>query len=446
MAQSSSNTTFLPGRDGSTLLRVRSVDLRPLPVWVKCSSAGATPGSLRLDAGPVVLGAGRDCDLVVDEPTVSRRHAELSLVPEGVAVRDLGSKNGLFYLGRRFYGVVLPPGSRFLLGAVEFELTADIAALQRADDCSVDRYGDLVGASAAMHDVFRMLARLEGSTVSVLITGESGTGKELVARAIHEHSLVREGPLVCVNCGALGRELARSELFGHERGAFTGAIARREGAFRAAHAGTLFLDEVAELPLDVQPLLLRALESGSVAPVGGSRDEQVRVRLLAATHRDLAEEVAAGRFRQDLYYRIRVVSLELPALRAREQDIVPIAQRFAFAAGMGPLPDDFAAALREHSWPGNVRELRNAVEAFAAVGATPARSEPPATDLQSSIEHFVDAGRTYQEQKDELVQLFTRTYFRQLLSRTEGNRSEAARRSGMQRSYLVRLLAKLGLS
>jgi DNA-binding NtrC family response regulator len=325
-------------------------------------------------------------------------------------------------------------------------LAIDSERLARRALHEPDGYGDLIGVSPAMRELFSQLARLERSEVSVLIKGESGTGKELVARAIHGHSVRRRGPLVTVNSGALDRHLVKSELFGHRRGAFTGAVQSQVGAFVAADGGTLFLDEIGELPLDVQPVLLRALESRVVVPLGSHAERVVDVRVIAATHRDLHALVESGQFREDLLYRIQVACLEIPPLRARRQDVPVLAHALAERRGAGPLPRDFLEALAEHGWPGNVRELCNAVEAFLALGAVPGRARAPAAQtLDASLAAFVNPGHTYADQKSELVERFTRVYLSRLMEATANNQSRAARVSGLERSYLGKLIAKLGL-
>jgi two-component system response regulator GlrR len=433
------------GRHHSTVVHQRRAELAPLPVLVRVNGARCAPNPVRLAEGSCVLGAGGDSQVVIESETVSRRHAELRLVPEGVTVTDLGSKNGLFYLGQRFQSMILSPGSRFRLGSVDVELEVDTAAFQQKDAEAFDSYGDLIGVSAAMRQLFNQLVQLEGSKVNVLIAGESGTGKELIARAIHEHSPVRNGPLVTVNCGALDRALVRSELFGHQRGAFTGAVQKQVGAFEAADGGTLFLDEVGELPLEVQPVLLRALEVRAIAPLGSHAEKPIDVRLILATHRDLRAEVDAGRFRADLLYRVQVVSLEVLPLRKRPEDIAVLAQGIARRHGAS-LPSDVLEALQRHSWPGNVRELANAVEAYLAIGSLPtARAPASAQAIDTALSEFVDPTLTYADQKNEIVQRFTRAYLERLLVATEGNQSEAARISGLERSYLGKLLGKLGL-
>lgn len=307
----------------------------------------------------------------------------------------------------------------------------------------VQRYGDLIGCSSAMANVFATLAKLEKSLATVLIHGESGTGKEVCARSIHQHSSVSAGPFLAVNCGVLDRTLARSELFGHERGSFTGASEKRRGYFQEASGGTLFLDEIAELPLDVQPVLLRALETRSVTPVGGTSEVPVEVRIIAASNQRLDEAVAAGRFREDLYYRIRVVQLELPPLRERPLDVLVLAKIMAARQGASQLPEEVLERLRCHDWPGNVRELRNAVETYLALGKLQLREQVKSSNLEGALAHFVDPEQPYAEQKARLMAHFSRVYLTRLLERTAGNRSEAARVSGLERSYLSKLLAKL---
>ena len=248
-----------------------------------------------------------------------------------------------------------------------------------------------------------------------------------------------------MNCGAFTKELIASELFGHVKGAFTGASANRKGAFEAAHGGSLFLDEIGELPLDVQPMLLRALEAGEVRPVGGDAVRSVRVRIIAATNRDLKAEVEAGRFREDLYYRLAVVRLTVPPLRDRPDDILPLALRFGREVGLDDVPRPVLARWCAESWPGNVRELRNAVHAYAAVGEVGEPHASPGARLDALFEQLLDLDRPYSEQKDHVVERFTRVYLRVLMARAEGNQSAAARTAGLDRTHLWRLLGKYGV-
>jgi transcriptional regulator with GAF, ATPase, and Fis domain len=251
---------------------------------------------------------------------------------------------------------------------------------------------------------------------------------------------------VVVNCGAIAPELVASELFGHRRGAFTGASEARRGAFESADGGTLFLDEIGELPLDVQPMLLRALESGEIRPVGADRSTNVRVRVVAATHRDLRSEVRANRFREDLYYRIAVVELVVPPLRDRIDDIEDLANRFGHAAGLGALAPEIVARLRSRRFPGNVRELRNVVQAYAALGRLPPEGGAPEPSGGDFLERVIDVTRPYADQKDHLVEEFTKAYLIRLMQHTNHNQSAAARLSGLDRSWLWRLLVKHGIA
>ena len=430
--------------DERTALAVGPATLA-LPAVVVVSGARATPDRYRLERGSCVVGAGSQADLIVDDPEVSRRHVELTLVPEGVLVADLGSRNGTFYLGQRVERMTLALGSRLKIGSAELRLEVDPDALTAADDAPSE-YRGLRGSSAPMRKLFARLSRLEGSLVNVLIQGESGVGKELIASALHQGSSLAAEPMVTLNCGALPRELVASELFGHNKGAFTGAHADREGAFERADGRTLFLDEIGELPLDVQPMLLRDLESGEVTRVGGNAPKRVKVRVIAATDRDLSDEVAAARFREDLYFRLAVVTLEVPPLRDRAADIPLLAATFAKAEGLGALPDDVVAELATRPWPGNVRELKNAVRAFAALGEVPdATRARAANDLDGAIALVVDPSRPYAEQKEEIAGRFTRIYLEQVLQEAGGNQTEAARVAGLDRGYFGRLLVKYGI-
>ena len=431
-------------REGTATL-VRDVSVRPLGAIVRVLDARARPTKFRLASGVCVLGAGADCDIVIDDKTVSRRHAELELSPEGVKVTDLESRNGTFYLGQRIEKMSLSLGGRLKLGAVEVALEADTEPLVGALAYEGDSYRNMVGRSSAMHRMFAMLTRLEGSLVTVLVQGESGVGKELIAKALHEGSTVAKGPFVAVNCGAIPRELVTSELFGHKRGAFTGATESRRGAFELAHGGTLFLDEVGELPLDVQPVLLRALETGEIRPVGAESPQRFAVRVVAATNRDLEGEISAGRFREDLYYRLAVVRLSMPPLRERREDIEPIALKLAHTLG-AEVPPTVIEALKARAWPGNVRELRNAIQAYVALGVLPDERRTETSSLDGAVSDFVDVSRPYAEQKDALAERFTRAYLQALIAHTSGNQSAAARLSGLDRSYLGKLLVKHGLS
>ena len=313
---------------------------------------------------PLVLGSSRGADLVVDDRTVSGRHCEVCVVGDQVKVLDLGSRNGTFVGGARVREAWAGLGTVITFG----ESSVIFGALGEDDDRTAHNLpaplSGLAGGSVAMRRIAAQVRRLANLSAPVLVSGETGTGKELVTRALHAEGRRKAGPFVAVNVAALPRELVESELFGHERGAFTGAVARRLGAFTDARTGTLFLDEIGELPLDAQPKLLRALDGYEVKRVGaGGSGDRSEARVVAATHKPLLEDVSAGRFRRDLFHRLEVFVVALPALRDRPGDIAPIARKLlsgmASEVGERTLSSGALARLVSHEWPGNVRELRN---------------------------------------------------------------------------------------
>jgi transcriptional regulator with GAF, ATPase, and Fis domain len=411
---------------------------------VKVTGARARPPLFALKEGTCTVGSSPSCDVVLVDSTVSRKHVTLAIGASGVTITDLGSRNGTFYLGHRLEKATLTLGSSVQVGAATLTFAADTEALAGMV-LAEESFRGMFGTSIAMRRVFAMLARLEGTLVPVLVLGESGVGKELIARAIHEGSRAPAAPFVPVNCAAIPEGLVASELFGHKRGAFTGASESRVGAFAAADQGTLFLDEVGELPLSMQPVLLRALETGMIQPVGDDRARRVDVRLVAATNRDLVAEVKRGRFREDLYFRLAVVKLEVPPLRERVEDIEILARAFARHAGAVDLPREVTERLVAHDWPGNVRELQNAVLAYLAVGELPETS-PNRSLLESVLSDLVDLEKPYAAQKEEVAERFTKVYLQALLLRAAGNQSAAARIAGLDRTHLGRMLVRHGLS
>jgi DNA-binding NtrC family response regulator len=317
-----------------------------------------------------------------------------------------------------------------------------------------------------MRRIFALVGKVAPTDTTVLLTGESGTGKEVSARAIHEHSKRADGPFVVVDCAALPPTLIESELYGHERGAFTGADRARVGAFEAASGGTLFLDEIGELPLDLQTRLLGAIERRQIQPLGSTRSRAIDVRLVAATNRDLRREVNRGSFRADLYFRIAVVTIELPALRERPEDIPLYIEAFLaeHAAAGHPLQlgADTIAELSARPWPGNVRELRNALERAAALGEVEAASDIASdlcADRGRAIDATVSGAETaatdththadptvpFKTGKALLVDRFERAYVEALMQRHGGNITQAARSAEIDRVYLLRLLDKFGM-
>ena len=397
--------------------------------------AGRTAGGA--DTRVLTVGTSPDCDLALTDPTVSRYHLEVRHAPDGLLLVDLGSKNGTFAGATRVERAVVPPGTRLRLGATT--LVVDDGGARSAPPGPEPLPG-LVAHSAAMRDVVALARRLAGVATSALIEGETGTGKEVVARAIHDAGPRRHGPFVVVDCGSLPATLIASQLFGHEKGAFTGADARRPGAFERAHGGTVFLDEIGELPLELQPALLGVLERHRFTRVGGAEPVDVDVRVLAATHRDLRGEVNSGGFRADLYFRLAVARLAIPPLRERLDDLAPLivslAERFTGVPGDNPLAHAMDA-LRAQRWPGNVRELRNVVEAAIVLGQDPAQPAAAATPAAEP-----GALPSYRDAKAAALARFEREYLGELVARTGGNVSAAARLAQMDRPYLLQLLRR----
>jgi DNA-binding NtrC family response regulator len=316
-------------------------------------------------------------------------------------------------------------------------------------------FENLIGAGPAMQRIFATIQKVAETDLTVLVRGESGTGKELVAQALHRRSPRRERPFVAVNCAAISRELVESELFGHEKGAFTGADARRQGRFEAAAGGTIFLDEIGDMPAETQAKVLRVLQERSFERVGGARPIPVDVRVVAATHRKLEEDVRRGRFREDLYYRLRVVEIEVPPLRERREDVPALAQRFLeqvterLGLEKRRIGESALAKLARHAWPGNVRELKNAIEQAAVLaagpvieegdlrlGAEPSEAAPPSDE---------GAALPFSEAKRRAVERFERAYLLDALRRSRGNVSRAAESVGMVRQSLQQKIRELGL-
>jgi transcriptional regulator with GAF, ATPase, and Fis domain len=353
--------------------------------------------------------------------------------------------------GVRVFAAPLSDGAVLSLGRtkVRFALTSDHNEVALSDR---DRFGLLVGGSPAMREVYAMLEAVSASETTVLLLGETGTGKDVAAHSIHQESDRRDGPLLVVDCGAIPAELLESELFGHERGAFTGADLARPGAFEAASGGTLFLDEIGELSLELQPKLLRVLESRETKRVGGNEIIPVDVRLVAATNRNLRQEVNARRFRSDLYFRLAVVEIELPPLREHKEDLPALVAELL--ANMG-VPDDrvealqtnkFLEELTHHTWPGNGRELRNYLERCAAL-----KRQLPLTGESPTARNFAQAGppieyeQPWRQARREWIEHFERRYLDELLRRHGNNVTAAARAAGVDRVHFHRLLSRNGL-
>jgi transcriptional regulator with GAF, ATPase, and Fis domain len=395
--------------------------------------------------GSVTVGSHPDAGLSLADTTVSRYHVELTARPDGVRVRDLESTNGTYLGGTRITEVIVEDQATLSVGKTTLKVSMVEADL--GTPAEQGTFGTAVGASSAMKQLFGILDKVAPSDSTVLLLGETGTGKEVMAKAIHAKSKRGTRPFVVVDCGSVAPTLIESELFGHVRGSFTGAISDRNGAFLEADGGTIFLDEIGELPLELQPKLLRVLEAGTVRRVGEDKHRRVDVRVVAATHRDLEAEVAAGRFRSDLYYRLAVVLVNVPPLRDRLDDLPLLTQHFVKSMGRGDfeLPRSLMARFAAYHWPGNVRELRNLVEralAGADVDPLPSESQAAAKAL-SATEDITDL--PFKEAKERLVESFTKEYLVTLLEKCNGNISQMAREAGIARNYVHRLVAKYGL-
>jgi transcriptional regulator with GAF, ATPase, and Fis domain len=400
--------------------------------------------------GRVVVGSAVDSGIVVDDPAVSRIHAELELRDDGLWIRDLSSRNGTFIEGVLVGLARVPERGSARVGSTSLVFRRESTPAP-VDLWPIDQFGPLLGGSVIMRELFARLARIARTDSTILVQGETGTGKELVAQAIHEASPRAKQPFVVVDCASLPENLLEAELFGHARGAFTGAAAARAGAIEAADKGTVFLDEVGELPLALQPKLLRALESRTVRRLGENTHRKIDVRFLSATHRDLRTMVNEGTFREDLYFRLAVIPIQLPPLRERAED-VPMLMRSFTPPGTALGPEILDEVTRR-PWRGNVRELRNFVERVVALGSKDALSmatgtgspggAAPTKGVDPSWESLMGTlDRPLRETRTHWLDAMERAYVHRLLERHGGNVARAAEAAGVDRTHLYRLIRK----
>jgi transcriptional regulator with GAF, ATPase, and Fis domain len=413
----------------------------------------------------LTVGKASDNDLVLPDDTVSRHHCELERTPLGIIVRDLGSTNHTRVGRTAVREAVVESGSTIVVGSVELLLRGEPNRTQVLPS-EATSFGEALGTSLSMRQIFGVLERIAPTDASVLLEGETGTGKDVLARSIHQISTRKEQPFVVVDCGAVSYNLIESELFGHERGAFTGAVAARQGAFEIAGHGTVFLDEVGELPLDVQPKLLRVLESGEFRRVGGNKTLHAEARIVAATKRNLKEEVERGKFREDLYFRLSVVPITVPPLRTRREDVPALVEQFLDlarkrdpSASAISLTRETVSALAAHDWPGNVRELRNVLDRAIYIATAGGEREIRLVDLPVSPGSIAgnqpsagnagypafESEKSYREIRADFEAEFERRYVAWLLDRHGGNISAAAREAKMDRKHLYDLARKRGL-
>jgi len=447
--------------DNDTLLRSPETPggaAEPMPL--KVSVVAGPDEGIEVPLGAVLeIGSGASCGLVLHDPTVSRRHVIVTQAKGRVVVRDLESRNGTVFGGAHIKEAEVPVGAVLGVGRTAIAVQPRWY-VREVSPSKATSFGELIGESLAMREVFAILERAAATDVTVLIEGESGTGKELAARSLHQASRRASKPYVVFNCAAVPSELAESELFGHKKGAFSGATADRIGALQRADGGTLCLDELGELPLELQPKLLRVLETGEILPVGADRPRQLDVRVIAATNRDLGAEARRGRFRSDLLYRLEVVRVRMPPLRVRPEDIPGLVARLL--QGKLPPGDEVGGPnlkrLTGYSWPGNVRELRNALLRAVTLAPTPGGQARfaelvfnlgPIAQSPSTIGAELPGISTdvpYKDAKAQLLATFEQNYVGALLDRHHHNVARAAEAAGVSRKHLYELMRKVGLT
>lgn len=390
------------------------------------------------DEGSVTIGRAEQADITIDRHSISRRHAVVHLTPERVEIEDVGSSNGTAVGGRRLEAgqrVVITPGDHVEIGGVTTLLQAPL-------DLSKGRESTMSPASGGLSEIVGRVARSE---LSVLLEGETGVGKEVFARRIHERSRRAAGPFLPLNCGALSEELLASELFGHEQGAFTGAHTSKPGLLETAETGTVFLDEVGEMPMSQQVKLLRVLEERKVMRVGGLQAKPIDVRFVSATNRDLRREIGEGRFREDLYYRLNGITLRIPPLRERVAEIAGLAKEFlaeaATKAGLSvppPLSGEALTALQQHPWPGNVRQLKNVIErAVVLAGEEPVKPEHLTETIGDGLATPTVAEPGEVDERSRILQA---------LQQCAGNQTRAAELLGISRRTLGTWMDRHGIA
>lgn len=408
----------------------------------------ADHAGIKLSVTPVVIGTSPECDLVLNDQEVSRRHCEIKITPKGIHVKDLGSKNGTKIDSVRIVEAYLTPSAALTVGRTH--LAAQVVGAPSTIALSPsERFGEALGKSMPMRALFAELERLAATSATIMLFGESGTGKELLAQAIHNASPRKRGPFIVFDCSAVQANLIDAELFGYVRGAFTGAISARPGLFEQANGGTLFIDELGELALDLQPKLLRALETRKIRRLGSTEWQPLDIRIIAATHRDLRQRVMEGSFREDLYHRMSVVSFIIPPLRDRPEDIPLLVEQFLSAEGssLAEVPPNVMQLLTSHRWPGNVRELRNTVTRLVLLPHLGKNAiVPPIPEGVTAgfgISPFL--GLPFQKAKDLVHEQFERTYVMAKLSEHGRNITQTATAMGISRQALYNIMNRLGI-
>lgn len=449
-------TDLLKMEDASSVISLRKCQL----VVVEGPNRGK---KFTLSKDVVKVGKRENNDLVITDTTVSRNHLEIVYKEDSFLLRDLDSTNGTFINGTRVKEAYLAPGDHIKVGNTTLEFVAFDEKV-RIEPSKLDSFGEMVGKSIKMRQIFSILEKISPTHATVIIEGETGTGKELVARAVHENSQRKGNAFVVFDCSAVAPNLIESELFGHERGAFTGAVKSRRGAFEAASSGTIFLDEIGELTLDLQPKLLRALEQREVRRVGANVPTKIDVRVICATNRNLKKEIDEGRFREDLYYRLSVIKITLPPLRDRPEDIPVLLEKFLTTAKFNQLADgnlkvrkvddNALKVLSRYDWPGNVRELSNIIERACSFVEGDTISKAHLDFIFAEMSHGedrtermkVEADIPFKDAKQKIVESFEKEYLQDLLQRNNHNLSKASREAKIDRKHLRNLLKKHGIA
>ena len=443
---------------GENPLLGKKLHLRKMKLEVRSGLSQGYVGEFDRDV--IRIGSQDGRDLRLRDSTVSRLHAEIVRTRHGILLRDLGSTNGTFVGDVRIREVYLGDARVFMIGETElaFSLCDEVVDIVPIEST---KFEGLVGQSVALREVFSVIDRVSRTDLTVLMRGETGTGKELVSHALHTRSRRSSAPFVVFDCAAVAKSLIESELFGHKRGAFTGAVSDRAGVFEQANGGTLFIDELGELPLELQPNLLRVLEQRQVRRIGDNRWIPVDVRVVAATNRNLRDMIDAKQFREDLYYRLGVVELVLPPLRKRLEDIPLLAQHFLQTAPLDhavvSVDDEVVSIFEEYHWPGNIRELRNVLLRALPFCDGSVLDPSVLPESMNRAKRVVDdrsvgvgVGRgsekqSLREARQTLLDSFEREYLRDLLETCNDNISEAARVAGVDRKTISRLLKRHGL-
>ncbi len=467
----------------ATATKITYIDGRPATITLRrCKLAVASGGVVTehtFDKDVITLGAMEENDICLDDDTVSRLHCRIYVDGDQYMIEDLGSTNGTFVNRVRIREAWLHPSHVVTLGKTEIRFSP-VDERVRIVPSERDRFGDIVGRERRMREIYSILEKISPTDATVVIEGETGTGKDVVARSIHGASRRKDGPFMVFDCGAVPENLIESELFGHEKGSFTGAHTTRQGVFELGHGGTVFLDELGELQLDLQPKLLRVLEQREIKRVGGTKPIKVDVRIVAATNRNLEEEVRAGRFREDLFYRLTVVRIKLPSLRERKEDVRLLARHFLDHGNfnrdksgnkrIANLAPGVLDRLTEYEWPGNVRELHNVIERAVSFsetdtieladlpehiawprGAVPGPVDAPTDhaialpDMRPSADPRIAEG-TFKDAKERWIASFERDYIASLLKKNNGNISHAAREAEIDRKYFRKLMKKYAIT